>query len=360
MAFSWRGKTSTAANASGNITLSEPSGASSGDLLIAFIAHRGSDVFNASADWTLLHRQSGGNYVTSTSAISAGTWFYCIRGASAPSYSFTRSGGGAYSAAVGCWYASGSISYDTKNANQLAVASATVTVGSITTAAANSLLVMFGCLARTATASAFDSATDPTTASGATDTTTAPTVGTWIERHDANAGVANGATCSFADAIRATAGATGTNQVTASDSTRHCLLIAAFSEAAGGINGTLNASIGDFGLSATGSLSINGSLSGSIGNFGLSATGSLANSGALSQGIGDFGLSATGSLGIEGALSGAIGDFGLSASGSLAITGALSQSIGDFILDATGETGSAPPANDNGLTRRFMQLRRGR
>ena len=77
-------------------------------------------------------------------------------------------------------------------------------------------------------ASAFDAATDPTTASGATDTTTAPTAGTWIERADSSTATGADTALAIADAIRATAGATGTIQATSAGGSRGVMIAAAF------------------------------------------------------------------------------------------------------------------------------------
>lgn len=105
------------------------------------------------------------------------------------------------------------------------------------------------------------------------------------------------------------------------------------------VSGSLNSSIGNVTLSATGTVAVQGSLSSSVGDVTLSATGTVAIAGALSSSIGDVTLVATGTVetaGISGSLSSSIGDVTLAAAGAVAVQGSLSASIGDVGLSGAG------------------------
>jgi hypothetical protein len=198
-----------------NITLVEPTGAQEGDLLVACIAFRqatGGSNFTLPSGWNLVATQqvTVNTSTTTTSSIASGLMAYIVRGASAPSYAFTRTAGA--NVAIGrvlCYRGNHSAPYDTGSANTLAANSATVTTGTITTAEAGELIVAMAAGADNVTFSAFDAATDPTTASGATNTTNDPTDGTWRERADSGTNSGADTSLAVADAIRATAGATG-------------------------------------------------------------------------------------------------------------------------------------------------------
>jgi len=79
---------------SGNLTLDEPAGTSAGDLIIACIAFRSNVAFTKpSAEWTVVATQLSAGDTDATSGIASGGMWYCIRGASAPSYAWTRVAG---------------------------------------------------------------------------------------------------------------------------------------------------------------------------------------------------------------------------------------------------------------------------
>jgi hypothetical protein len=85
------GALTTAAN--GNLSLTEPSGAAEGDLLVAIIAYRNTAIFTAPEGWTIAQQEA--NPLTSgSSPRSSLVVAWRLRGSSAPSYAFTRSGGG--------------------------------------------------------------------------------------------------------------------------------------------------------------------------------------------------------------------------------------------------------------------------
>jgi hypothetical protein len=216
-------------DATGDFTLLEPAGIAEGDLMVACIAYRSNAVVTVPGDWTICATQQSSGDTDATNGIASGLMMYAIRGASAPTLALTRTAGDvllariiAYSGAL----ASGTL--DAASANTLGSASATVTTGTISTTVANDLIVAMVSCGDNLTTSAFDAATDPATASGATDTTTAPTAGTWIERADSGTGTGADAGLAIADAVRATAGATGTIQATVSASARHVMIAAAF------------------------------------------------------------------------------------------------------------------------------------
>lgn len=217
---------------SGNVTPTEPTGAAQGDLLVCVISYRGSAAFTAPAGWTIVQQESSGNTdVDVSTSIASGLIAYIVRGASAPSYTFTRTGGDiAIARVVAYTPVGGTITFDESNSATLGSAGTTVSMTGLTTNAANSLIVVGACGASNSAASAFDAATDPTTGSGAGNTTTTGTItaGTWRRRN--STGSTNGAdtNISIADAVRATAGATGDIQYTAASSRRHAIVGAAF------------------------------------------------------------------------------------------------------------------------------------
>jgi hypothetical protein len=226
----------------GNLTLTEPAGVAQGDLMIAAIGCRDNAAFTVPADWNLVATQQSSGDTDATDGIAGAVMMYTIRGASAPTLTFNRTGGNVARGAIVSYGpgASTTAIYDTGSANTLGVGATTATTGTITTAVAGELIVAMLAAGDTNTVSAFDAATDPTTASGATDTTTAPTNGTWLERIDSS--TATGADLGFgvADAIRANAGATGTIQATVSGPGRHAMVVGAWK-----LVSTLTASVSD-------------------------------------------------------------------------------------------------------------------
>jgi hypothetical protein len=160
--------------------------------------------------------------------------FYVVRGASPPNLTVTRTAGDvAYAKVISYSGVNQASPYDTGSSATQGSAGATPTTATFNTAEANELIVAFVAYGDQYTVSAFDAATDPSTASGATDTTTVPTAGTWIERFDANSNTGADTGIGIADAIRATAGATGTIQATVSSASgRNVMMAAAFKMAA--------------------------------------------------------------------------------------------------------------------------------
>jgi hypothetical protein len=203
----------------GNLTLTEPTGAQAGDLLVAVISYRSTPAFANPTDWaTIATQQSSGNTTAnSTSSIGSGHMAYIVRGSSAPSYVFTRTAGDIARGFVLCYRPTAGLvaAYDTGSANTLASASTTVTTGTISPAHADSLLVMACCSARNASASAQRAATLPLQSG-------------WHERGDSS--TTTGADCGIAaaDATKLTAEATGELRYTQSSSARHVCIVGAF------------------------------------------------------------------------------------------------------------------------------------
>lgn len=231
MPWAFNGTTAPTAVASGNLTFTEPAGAEEGDLFVVNISFRSTAAFTLPTDWQLVASQlTGGNTTAnSTGSIGSALQAYIVRGSSAPDLTFLRTGG---DVAIGrlVSYRGNKIAgvHDTGVAETLGAASTTVTAASLTTAQIEELLVAGGAMARNTTASAFDAATQPATASGGTDTTTAPASNTWTERGDAGTTTGADAALAVADAIKATAAATGTLQYTAAASARHSLVVGAY------------------------------------------------------------------------------------------------------------------------------------
>jgi hypothetical protein len=224
--------------ASGNYTLAEPAGIAQGDLMIACFAFKSTVVFDLPGDWTRVAADQTSGDTDATNGIASGQMFYCVRGASAPTLTFTRTGGDVAMGRI-IAYTGGHASapLDSGASSGTAFGSSAPTRASITTAEDGELLVAMVAMGDNLTASAFDCATDPATASGATDTTTAPTDGTWIERADSGTGTGADTALAIADAVRATAGSTGQFTVTVSAAAGQVTFFAAFKLAAAGGGG---------------------------------------------------------------------------------------------------------------------------
>ncbi len=215
-------------DASGDFTLIEPAGVAQGDLMVACIAYRGNAAITLTG-WTAVATAQNSGDTDATNGIASGAMYYVVRGSSAPNLNATRTAGDVVLARI-ISYSGVNISspYDTGSANTLGSASATVTTGTFSTAEAGELIVAMTSAGDTYNVSAFDAATNPATASGATDTTTAPTNDTWIERSDVSTGTGADGGLGIADGIKATAGATGTIQATVGGSARHVMIAGAF------------------------------------------------------------------------------------------------------------------------------------
>ena len=120
------------------------------------------------------------------------------------------------------------ITYDTGSANTLDANSATVTTATITTTEDNELLISFFFGADNMTASLFTAATGPTNQSVATGGAHIPNLNFWGEVADNYTATGADTGNAFAHTVKVTAGATGTLQTTAGNSSRHGLIVGAF------------------------------------------------------------------------------------------------------------------------------------
>lgn len=120
------------------------------------------------------------------------------------------------------------ITYDTGSANTLAANSTTVTTDTITTAEADELLISFFFGADNTLASLFTAATSPTNQSIAAGGSHNPIQDFWGEVADTTTTSGSDTGNAFAHAVKTTAGATGTLQTTAGNSSRHGLIVGAF------------------------------------------------------------------------------------------------------------------------------------
>ena len=262
----------------GNLTLAEPAGVQEGDLLVAVISYRSNASFaNTGSIWTKQEEENSGNTTAnSTGSIGSGVAFWGIRGSSAPDLTFERTGG---NVARGCIIAyrpdnaGDTFEIDTSTSLTRASASTSFTMSGFTPAQDATLLVWCGFGARNTTLSAFDAATDPTTASGTTtDTTTDPYFDTWLRR--VTSGTSTGADCTIAiaDAVQETATATGNFTYTAGSSARHAGAVLAFRLVAAA--GDVTATPGAGSLTLTGQApSVSASASVSPGVASLTITG---------------------------------------------------------------------------------------
>ncbi len=216
-------------DATGNFDLIEPAGVAQGDLMVACIAYKGNAAITPPSGWVAACTAQNTGDTDTTDGIASGAMFYIVRGASAPDLTCVRTAGDVAYAKVLSYSGNHATPLDTGSSATQGAAGATPTTATFNTAQANELIVAMVAYGDQYTVTAFDAATDPTTASGATDTTTAPTAGTWIERFDANTTTGADTGIGIADAIRASAGATGTIQATVSSAAgRNAILAAAF------------------------------------------------------------------------------------------------------------------------------------
>ena len=215
----------------GNLTLNEPTGAAQNDLLVACIAYRASAIFTLPAGWVTAAPQQNSGDTDATSGIASGLMAYIVRGGSAPSYSFTRTVGDIAKGRVIAYRGGNTASIYASGAAATRGTIGEPTLGSIS-ATANNLLVSMVSHGDNSLTATMDAVTDPGTASNGTDTTTNPTVGTWLERTDVadNAGADVG--LFIADAVKTSTGTTGTFSADAATTTRSVMIVGAFNMAA--------------------------------------------------------------------------------------------------------------------------------
>jgi hypothetical protein len=216
-------------------TGSEPFGSAAGDLIIAPIATRGSVALTlpSTGGWTLQEQQASANIDTVASTSIAGVTFaWCIRGSSAPSYAFGKTGGDVSAGKLIAYRPPAGLTVYCDDSSSETAASNTSTPGTaaLDVPYGNSLVI--ACLGggdNVGGIGTFDAATDPAGASSTTELTTVITAGTWKLRTQGS--TSNGADTAYAaaDAIKSTAGNTGRITCGAGVSSRHAVAAAVFS-----------------------------------------------------------------------------------------------------------------------------------
>lgn len=379
MAWSIVGVGTFVSAASGNLSPNEPSGCQEGDLLVAVIGYRSNAAFSMPSGWTEIEVQNTGD-VDATNGIASAVMAYIIRGSSAPANTFTRTGGDLGMARIIAYRGNKTTGVLGAHSSNTVTLSATATTGTITTTAANSLIVAMCSAGDNLSHTAFDAATDPSTASAATpDTTTAPTAGTWLERADTGSATGADGALAVADAVRATAGATGTIQCTVSGTGGHAMIAAEFlindaisgsvnatldaltltSDADLTIQGAVNATLGNVTMTSDADLTIQGSVGSTLAAVTLAATAQLTieatlnltldpvvltgesntqetRTAALNVTLGEATLAATSTLGIDGEVNVVLGAVTLNAQGWLAVQGSLNVTLDNATLMAVG------------------------
>lgn len=220
MAITFVAEGSVANVASGNVTPGAPAGTQAGDLLIACIAYRSNAAFTnpTGGEWTTIATQqsSGNTSTTASTAIASGHMAYCIRGASDPNFTFTRTGGNVARAMV---FAFRGVDPTTPldNANAVTEASNTTTptVSGWTPSRANNLYVQFCAGADNVTSSAW-------TQSGGSG------FSSWTEQEDSNTTTGADTNLSVAWATSSSTTAITNFSLTKAASSRHVLFAAGF------------------------------------------------------------------------------------------------------------------------------------
>ena len=217
-----------------SLVLTEPAGVADGDLLIVCIASRSTATTAPSAaGWNLVQQQNNNNTATNNTALASGIMAYRVR-SGAPTLTFTLPAG--ISVAMGRILAYRGNAATTPLENQGSVTTATnttaVNVAGMTTTTPGDLIVVMLAGGQEALWSGFNNATNPLTASGATDTTTPPSTTAWIERADTNTVSGADTSLGIFDSVKLVPGATGNVSVTASVAAGHVLIAGAFKPSA--------------------------------------------------------------------------------------------------------------------------------
>lgn len=215
----------------GNLAVTLPAGGQKGDLYVAMIAYRDVAAFAAPAGWTIHTQQSTGNTSTSTStSIGSGLIASTVRGDTAPSNTFTRTGGNVaygrifiYRANNGtpAFYAATS---ETAASNTVTPQCPTIDIPS---SIAYALVIEAFCGADNITVQSLGSNNLGSLAT-TTDTTNPPTISVWRERVDAGTNLGADTSLAVADCVQRGGGGTGQFSGLASASSRHVVIGAVF------------------------------------------------------------------------------------------------------------------------------------
>jgi hypothetical protein len=237
--------------------LLEPAGVASGDLLVACISSRIASTTQVTlptgGEWTLVGDRNNNNTATNTSATPSGTMAYCIRGGSAPNLTFTHPI--APSVAIGTIVAYRNAaqtstlddSNDTTTSTNITAISSAV---GVTTTQDDDLLVIMRAGGQESTLTGLAAATDPTSASGATNTSSHPAPNAWLERLDATTTTGADTALTILDAVKTAAGSTGNITATASAASAHVLVHGAFKIVAA-TNKSIDADAGSYSVTGT-------------------------------------------------------------------------------------------------------------
>jgi hypothetical protein len=236
MAWEYVARGALAQNTDNSLTMGEPAGMASGDLMVACIGYYLTALFCPPTGWTEI-QEVAGNSSSGAASIRGAVMYYIIRGASAPDLVFARTSalGTAAGHILGYRGHATSSVLDTSYVNQPSGTSSNTyrtSAAGLTTGTAGCLLVGLAvCNGGADAITDFKAATAPSTGQGQGDTaiapvTTEPTAAEWTNRainEDFNS------TCfHIADAIKTTAGATGAFTAHGTGSGTMSFLVAAF------------------------------------------------------------------------------------------------------------------------------------
>lgn len=236
MAWSFVGVSSPVAVASGNVTMTEPAGVASGDLLVACIGFRSNVAFAVPSGWSLMTQKNAGNTATNASGVGAVMMAYIVRGASAPALTFTRTAGDAAIGQIVAYRGNTATPFVAADSLTLAAGSTAVQLPTFSASIqSNDLFVIAVGGGGDTTFSAFNNSTSGT-ASGATDTSSAPSGSQTYERADSLTTLGADTTLAIADGLfNSNASATGSFNTTAAGSFLHAIAAGVFRmDSAGG------------------------------------------------------------------------------------------------------------------------------
>lgn len=228
------------------------SNSTAGDLIFCGITYASTVGFTPPTGWTLIDTQGGGDTTNGalTSAVRSSQTAWVTRTGSATATTFARTGGSNAQAIFQVWRwggTPGTITLGQFSKNQIVPRSGTVTTGSVTTAANDSLILLY--LANATTAQAINSvtATSPTAYSAKTATLSI-TDDTWQYRYTNQFVTEPVVAESLFDAQKTTAGATGTITISSVFSRVHNIHATTFYVGSSSTNYTLTASPGSYAL----------------------------------------------------------------------------------------------------------------
>lgn len=209
MAWTFVGKGTTTAVASGNLTLPFSGSEAAGDLLIAAITLRSTVGFATPSGWTKIEELLDGNTtVGATTSRSGVQLFYCVRGASNPSGSFTRTGGDLGIGAIFTYRsdAGGTITYDQSSSDGAAAANQFQDTAGFTPAANNALVVAVMAQATNNGISSMGADAYGTSSGSTTQGTgVAPSTTNWWKRDGTSTGTGADGGLGFAEIVVGTA-----------------------------------------------------------------------------------------------------------------------------------------------------------